>query len=257
MTHWWARAIGVPLVVFFLLSALIVVAPSPVLQVSNEATTFKVVVPERSSWNKGVNVSFHVHVFNATGYPVRATVAHDCYLHVYNENNRHLLEKKMYFDSNGVEYAAKTDYVLNDTGEYGYLVYCNGTKGAGFTAATFLVSPDGRNPVREGWLFGLVPFLFALLGVMLLVSSFVLGAEHSVLRIGLFLLSFFPVVYAINLGMMAVYRMYGVTVYGDNVSDGVVWAAWIFGVILFYFVVYVLVKALRLMVEKRKQRLEY
>jgi hypothetical protein len=92
---------------------------------------------------------------------------------------------------------------------------------------------------------------------MFLVSSALLGAEHVVLKWMLWFLSFFPVLFAVRLGMDAMYRFYGVLVFGDAVSDGVGWAAWLFGVVLFYFVVYLLVKAFRLMVKKRRERLEY
>ena len=93
----------------------------------------------------------HAHVYNATtGFPVISGIS--CYYHFYNHQingGEHISIGNL--TQYGVGYNATiSGNLINETGEYSALIWCNSTLEGGFFKYTFEVTPSGRSPPTQG-----------------------------------------------------------------------------------------------------------
>ena len=100
----------------------------------------------------------------------------------------------------------------------------------------------------------LIPML---LGFFLLIGATGLGDDHVELRLFLFLLS--PVMFIVSLhfGVVALVKFYNFPELENTVGATVYWFSLILGGIVSYFFLYILIKIIHSVMEKKKDRLEY
>lgn len=96
-----------------------------------------------------------------------------------------------------------------------------------------------------------------LLGLFMLLSSFFLGEEHRVLKIGLFLLSFIPFFTSMHFGMLSVVKFFNFPELQEAIGSTVYWTGISFTIVITYFIIYLFHKAIRTMGEKKAEELEY
>lgn len=113
------------------------VKPITNVQLTNGNNLITIEYPKIVTFNLNKNNTFHFHIYNSTGYPLTNTT--DCNIHIYDLKGGHIANTKMAWDSTNVEYGyvIHANTIINDTGSYQYIVWCNNTKEAGFVSTTF------------------------------------------------------------------------------------------------------------------------
>ena len=131
-------------------------------------------------------------------------------------------------------------------GEY-IIKLCDGTTRE--VRVSFL--EEGSMPIA------IIILLPLILGIIFLVGAVMLNEIHWALKIFLFLLSIITFFSSAHFGMLAVVKFYGWTEMQDTIGSTVYWIAIIFGVILTYFIIYLIGMALKSNLDKKKQRMEF
>lgn len=96
-----------------------------------------------------------------------------------------------------------------------------------------------------------------LLALMLLIGAATLNEDHNPVRIVLFLMSVPLFWVSMHFGTISVIEMYGMTSLQEAMGDTTYWTAWVFFVIVSYFILYLFYKMFTNMNEAKKARLEY
>lgn len=126
-----------------------------------------IINPKIEILKQGEPVSFYFHVFNSTGGLIKnnQTTGLNCSFHFYNTSGVHLVETPLTWDSNGLE----MEYILNPSlinksGTYPYIVWCNSTAETGYLSTSFDVTETGKAENYSGLTstFWLIPLFFIL-----------------------------------------------------------------------------------------------
>lgn len=185
----------VPIVLVLLALAIAGVRAEPPFQSSEDLTNaLKVVVPHKAAYEVDSNITMHFHVYNSTGYLV--TSGHSCYLHVYDNLDRHLFQRELTVSGN--DYETYLDN-LSRRGEYPYVAWCNGTQ-AGYSAASFVVTETGETESYD-WQIGIAMLVIGVLG-FLVVMSMVIDKSNIFMRVAkmfFIMVSFFLTIAIMNL----------------------------------------------------------
>jgi len=96
-----------------------------------------------------------------------------------------------------------------------------------------------------------------LLSFIIIIGAVSLGKEHSVFKIGLFLLSFIPFFTAMHFTMIGIVTFYEVPALADAIGGTVYWVGLMFGVIVSYFLIYALYVYFSVMAQRKDARFEY
>lgn len=153
--------------VFLLLLATGVFAVSPHIQTSDSTTGLVVEVPQFTFLQQNVTFALHTHVFNATNGLFVTNLTTSCYAHFYNNSGSHIVEEKMSFDSNLLEFELLIGGGnFTNQGEYGYIIFCNTSTSGGFVGGNFWVTKTGEMADESGfsqiWAI-LLPLIFVIL----------------------------------------------------------------------------------------------
>ena len=197
--RWYALAL-----VFLVLVAPAVVGAPPQSQTVTGDKVLEVVVPEHTNYLKGTNISFHVHLYNATGIQVTPLQA-SCYVHVYAPDGGHLHELVMEND-NDIEFEAHIDNTTY-SGQYPYIVWCNTSDSGGFTATSFEVSEDGRM-ADLAYATPIAIIVVALLAFMLVLT---VVTDQSNIWMRVAKLFFILISFWLSIAMMAIAKSIAVT----------------------------------------------
>jgi uncharacterized membrane protein len=96
-----------------------------------------------------------------------------------------------------------------------------------------------------------------ILGIFLLVGAVSLSNEHPALKIALFLLSPTTFFISAHMGVQALIKFYEFNELIDTFGTTIYWMAIIFSVLVIYFLIYLFIKMVHHMAQKKKERLEY
>lgn len=118
-----------------------------VVQVSPSTVALQVVFPKNDYFKLNDSIEFHIHLFNSTGQPFNSSQG-NCTIHLYGPEGQHILNKSMGQDGQDFETIINAT-LINHTGSYPYLVYCNSTEWAGYTSSNFYVTNDGLPPLTS------------------------------------------------------------------------------------------------------------
>jgi len=154
-------------------------AVPPVTQISPSEAKIVVEYPKLDSYQQGRNLTLKFHTYNTTGYLVTndsvsceiSLCAEDCFL---------VTKKTLAYDDTYDYWHAYYDET-NELGEYAYLVYCNGSAGAGYVSTGFLVTTTGVTQTYEWQL----PISLLVVGLMafIIVISVILDKTNVFMRI--------------------------------------------------------------------------
>lgn len=138
------------------------------------------------------NYDTHWHVYNSTGF-LTTNATTDCYFHLYDEKGQHIIRNKSIFSTNGVDFEWEINTSTLHNGLFPYVIWCNNSREAGFVSGTIEFSHSGK-PVDGMMLIGLVIGVLAL-AIVLLLSGFVVGEDHIILKFLLYGSSLFLMLY--------------------------------------------------------------
>jgi len=155
----------------------------PVIVVGEGPREFEIVVPEFTEFVVDENIKLHFHVYNATGILMKNDTV-DCYFHLYNRTQSHIVETELNFDSNLLEWDITINQNNFTLGEgYQYIVWCNSTTPSvmgGFTEFGFNIVSGGHEGSQDNWLPIMLYFLF-LMGFFIWVGYLNQKAKNKIL----------------------------------------------------------------------------
>ena len=96
-----------------------------------------------------------------------------------------------------------------------------------------------------------------ILGFFFLIGAATLGEEHAPLKIFLFLLSIPTFFVSLHFGTLAIIEYYTFTALQNAIGTTVYWIAWVFAVIVTYFIIYLISKLIERAAQNKKERLQY
>lgn len=129
----------------------------------------------------------------------------------------------------------------NESGKY-LVVLCDGT-----TREVFV--DEGGNNVIPGILM-IIPLV---IGTFCLLGSFFLGEEHKAFKIFLFLFSFIPFFVSLHIGMLNLIHFYNYPELQTLIGTTTYWFAIIVGVIITYFLIYLVATIIHNIAQKRQE----
>jgi hypothetical protein len=227
------------------------IKPSPGTQTAGTLSVEAIQVPYYKYNDTLAKVN--IHVFNSTGYMVN-NVTTSCLIHIYNETGRHVVDALMVMDLNLVDYQYTLPLEITSIeGAHGYIIQCNNTKEAGFSAGQLTIArgdslDDPTNYIGIALVLGV--FIFALFAIGLGLKD-----DHYPLKLFLIwigILLFIPLtqigtqIAKINALINGVFTLMVLFNY-ISIFVGIVTT--------FYFVVYVLTKTLMALKEVGKNQL--
>ena len=225
--------------------------PAPVIQ-TDSGLGLRIIAPKQENYKLGDNISLHFHVYNSSNYQVRTA---QCYFHLYNRLDKHLLKKTLSLDDIDYEVLLNQS-VLSYTGRYPFLAWCNGTKGAGYYSSSFFVTPSGKED-DEGFsvlLFSFLPLIFA--GFMIF-GAYIFIEGHPVLVSFLYLGGFAFSLIGIQVAYELLYHFYDFQVFEGSLS----WLVWVQGLTCFtllsYFLIHLFKTGMELLQAKKRERQNY
>jgi hypothetical protein len=213
--------------------------------------------PFKDSYLLGSNVTVRSVVYNGSGALVSGVGA-SCTLQLFNGSNYLLLFDNMSMGSSSYVYVFNTS-LNTQLGRIDYVVSCNTSSEWGFVNSYFDVTSDGN--MKDNGNFGVVLVVILcplLLGFLLLFASSVLDAEeHSGLKILLWLLSPLTFIVSLNFGVVALIRYNVIPNLVDLISSTVYWFTWIYVALVFYWFIYLIIKAFESARQAKIERLKY
>jgi len=96
-----------------------------------------------------------------------------------------------------------------------------------------------------------------LLAFIMLIGAATLSEHHNVLKIFLFLLSFIPFFTSLHFGLVTVIKFYDFPELQDAIGSATYYIAIMFGVIITYFIIYLVYMMIHAAAQKREAKLEY
>lgn len=160
-------------------------------------------------------------------------------IEIYNETGSLL---KLENWSDGIPFCT---YTFNQTRHQTYIYNSSIDSGA------ITLRDDNMTPL--GTLI-LLPFLF---GVALLIGGISLGKEHTVIKIGMFLLVPITFFASLHFGTLTIVEYYDFPALENLLGTTTYWVGTIFFFILSYFLIYMFYMVTHVAAQKKKQELEY
>jgi len=115
---------------------------------------------------------------------------YDCSIHVYDQNNNHIIVANLTDDSNGVdEYINIPDTIIPNM-PYTYLVACDSVEGeSAFVSVDFEITKEGKDPDRVFLSLGAALLMIALLFAVLKITFSIDAEEHMNIKLLMTLIS--------------------------------------------------------------------
>lgn len=112
-------------------------------------------------------------------------------------------------------------------------------------------------PERENMIIAVIILMPMLLGFILLWAANGLGEDHAVIRLFMFLLSPIMFIVSLHFGVVSLVKFYNFPELQDTIGDTIYWFGIVLGVIITYFIIYLFIKMVHTMAEKKNQRINY
>ena len=253
-------------IIFFLLFLLpsLVLAASPFAETTRgDGLQLEYPILEWVQTNTELEIS--VHVYNLEDGVAEVTGV-NCTLHVYNETGNHIYTNWTTEVDHLFDYEFEiSSSLITEPGKYALGVYCvcdvcgfEGSELGGFFFESFYANDEGEPKSQEGLGFlAILIMIPIILGLFFLIGAATLGEEHNVLRIVLFLLSVPMTWISLHFGMIGLVRYYQLEALQNAIGSFTYWTAWLFFVLISYFVIYTIWKATEVAAQKKEERLRY
>lgn len=250
--------------VFWLLVAGALAVPPP-SQTFGGTNGLQIEFPAFEYGRINTSFTFPFHVYNLQdGLVVNESTV--CTLHVYNNVGEHIAIEYQNVASHGRDY----EFLINDSlfryeADFRFVVDCQcsacGSQEedlGGFVSHGFTINNEGepKNTSGTGLLaiIILIPILF---GLFMIIGAVSLGEDHAVLKIFLFLLSPVTIFVSFHFATISLIKYYTLSSLQQAVGNTTFWIAILFFVLISYFVIYTIWKAVEVAAQKRKERLNY
>lgn len=144
----------------------------------------------------------------------------------------------------------------NTSGEYPTVIYCVDGTDYGYSFFSFKLNQSGDNEQPSGFLtiIILIPLLFAFIFMM---GSLSLGQDHTALKIFLFLLSLLSYFSSAYFGIINLIKFYVFPELNEALSFSVIVIGFIFFIVLCYFLIYIIQKAIHAAAQNKQEKMEY
>lgn len=159
------------------------------------------------------------------------------------------------FNQSGIMNVSGLAYTYNasvlEKGTYSASIICDksGTEYKG--ECKFKVGED------DTMFFGILMLLPMILGIFLIIGATSLGEDHNVFKIFLYLGSLATFFISAHFGLITLTNLYDFPELEGLMGTSIYWISLVFFVVLSYFLIYVVTKAIRMAALKKKERLEY
>jgi hypothetical protein len=175
--------------------------------------------------------------------------------------------------SNNLDCGVYTYEVINITGELiesgtlatlnesRGLYYFNLSQGEGEYIINFCDNTTKQVEVTQGdennMIIGAIILIPMLLSFIFLFGSWALGDEHDMLKIFLFLLSMIPFYTSLHFGLVSIIKFYNFEELQNAIGSTVWWSGLVFGLIVTYFMIYLLYKGIHTSAQNKEEKLKY
>ena len=201
------------------------------------------------------DINYNVHVYSPNG-TVLTNLTTSCILDLYNYTGHEIYEQQMIYSSYYF-YSTIPSSVLTDKRHYSVVVQCNQTNIGGFISTPFYINKEG-NKEEPSSIIAVIILLPVIFAVMFLFMAFSLGDDHTILRIGLFLLSFSGMFLSVYIGTLSIIEYYDFPEMQDLMGDLTYIIGIIFFTMLVYICIYLIAAAIHMAAQKKKEaRLRY
>lgn len=195
-------------------------AQPPQFTTTTSELGYDIIIPKEQYIKVGDDFTFHIHVLNASGYPIN-NKSTDCFLHVYNNTGNHIINEKMIFDSNNIDFYTFINHTtISAPGDYGYIAWCNNSIQGGYFSEALVYTLTGKADKTNMTIPILLLFLFSVL------FYFVIGGINLYMaRDNDEKLSFWLGILSISLGIITFAELM-VLLYLDYISvdlSGILW----------------------------------
>ena len=106
-------------------------------------------------------------------------------------------------------------------------------------------------------MFGTIILIPMFLALIFLLGSFFLGEDHVALKIFLFLLSIVPFFLSMHFAMIGAVEFYEIDALKDTIGNATWYISLIFVVLIIYFLIYFIYKAVHTIAQRKKEKLNY
>lgn len=237
----------------FVLS-IVAVSAVPPFQTSGETTnSLTVTYPKLSAFPAGVSANLNFHVFDVNGTPLSNTTT-NCTFHLYEANGSHVVEQALAFDGSDWEITLNGSQ-LSRVGEHPFVAFCQkSVLIGGFVSGAYVTTIDGVDETGDD----LLPIGIIILIPLFLSFLFVVGAglfdpeEHPMLRVGFFLAGVIFVFASLWYAGEALVKFYDWPAGVSTLSTLTYVIAAILSFIILYWLLYVVVKVIEAVKEKKE-----
>jgi len=247
------------LIYFFILLLLSSIAMAQSPGQTSQQTGLELATAFGQTYKINNDLNMFIHVFNSTN-GLQITEDISCYYNLYNHQ---LPGVQQVSTGTLTQFGAGYNQtlpgsLLNVTGKYAVVSWCNSSSVGGWIEYDFDVTTDGlpKNSVPSGLfsVLAVIPLLFAF---MFLFGAFSLAEEHSALRIFLFLLSTMMILLCLYFTTISVIRFYEFPELQEAIGTTTYWMAWLIVFIVTYFLIYFVWKAFDSANKGKIERLNY
>lgn len=170
----------------------------------------------------------------------------DCFLYLYKGE---VLNQSGWMNRSGLAYWYNASVLAEDT--YSATIECN------LSGSQFRGECKFKVLEEEKVIIAILIIAPLVLGLFLLIGAGSMSDEHRALRIALFLLSVITFFVSMHFGAVALVKFYRFPELEALLGSTTYWMAWVFGVIVTYFIIYAFYKIVHRAAQKRKEKLHY
>lgn len=213
--------------------------------------------PKDQYYQQNAAISLRFRAYNSSNYMLDNTTT-TCTLYTCLSDCNSVYKAEMDFNTAQGDFYKNLNSSFTDTlKSKPYLVHCVSDTEAGFLSASYQVTKDGFPPeTPSGFLTALI-LLPAILGILFIIGSALLGEDHNIFKMFLFILSPFPFIASFHFGLLAIIKFYNFGVMEELIGSTVYWLSWLlFGMISYWFI-YIFIKLVHASAQKKKERLKY
>ena len=171
----------------------------------------------------------------------------DCNISIYGNTS---LTQNGVMNNNGLVYSYDAGKL--EVGMYSAAITCNKSD------STYLGECKFKVEYEDKMIIAAIIVLPMILGIIFLVGGATLDAEHhAALKIFLFLLSSFTFILSLHLGMVSVVKFYDFPALEDTIGTATYWFGIVIGIIITYFLIYLIYTSFNKMAQQKRDDLKY
>lgn len=216
-----------------------------------------ILYPKQDVFQQNTNFTLHFHVLNSSGYML-ANTASTCSIHIYDPSGSHIFQGLLSNDANTLDkdISLNTSFSAIDK-SYSYNVWCNSSTQAGYLSGGYEITGSGYVQASGTGVLVVLILIPLLFGLILLIGAVSLGEDHTALKIGMFMLSPIMTFISFHFGMISLVKYFGMVELQEAIGSTTYWFSITVFVLIIYFIIYFIYKAIRYSAQEKEERLKY